>query len=90
MAILLGILIVIAWIVIKNLIGAGADYANYKNQEQQSDIENYIGWKLLGDFIVAKEVKDGNLLIRKIWQRHPWQYKDMMLYKLNPYKNDQK
>lgn len=57
---------------------------------EKSDIENYNGWKLLGDYIVAKEVKDGNLLIRKIWQRHPWQYKDMMLYKVNPHKNNPK
>ena len=56
----------------------------------QSDIENYNGWKLLGDYIVAKEVKDGNLIIRKIWQRHPWQYKDMMLYKVNSHKNNPK
>ena len=48
------------------------------------NIDNYDGWKIIGDFIVAKENEKGDLIIFKSWQKHQWQYKDMILYKNEP------
>lgn len=65
MSIILGILIVIAWIVIKSLIGAGADYASYKYEEHKINKANDENETIFIKYLAVMSAKiakaDGNV-----------------------------